>query len=113
MPRRKKGTKGRPLRWSVLAMNSLLDVADWEEFWGGAAEGRRAWNALKGTGHARPSRLLFCEPFWQYTPGVPEALRSYDGLAAIVGGPARDEWLSAHKEARRAWLTTHRRNGNG
>jgi hypothetical protein len=100
MPRRKKSTKGRPLRWSVLAMNALLDLADWEDYWGGEAEARRAWKALKDTA---PGRREYSAPFWAYEPGIPAELRSYDGLPD-GDGYARSEWLDAHTEARRAWL---------
>jgi hypothetical protein len=90
MPRRRRGTKGRPIRWSVLAMNSLLDMPDWVEFWGSEEEARRAWNALKDTA---PGRLEFAAPFWFYEPGIPAELRTFDGIPPVADGNARSEWL--------------------
>ncbi len=90
MPRRKKSTKGRPLRWTLGASWAALEMSCWTEYWGSEAEARRAWLALRAEA---PGRLQYCEPFWYYEPGVPDDLRTFEALPADDDGYVDDDAL--------------------
>ncbi len=73
MPRRKRQSKAR-YEWTLDVHNAALDRGYWEDYWGGAKEGRAAWAVLRGEGHSnlgtRPG------PWWAYEPDVPNELRA-------------------------------------
>lgn len=72
MPKRRRAQRAR-YTWDGDVWNAALDLATWETYWGGPAEGRAAWQRLRDRyrGHLgdRPA------PFWAYED-VPAALRA-------------------------------------
>lgn len=48
MPRLRKVDRTR-YRWTLDTLCAVLEVQMWERFWGGEAEGRAAWEAMRDT----------------------------------------------------------------
>lgn len=90
MPRLRRTSKRHTVTLDVI--NASLDIESWREHWGGDAEAREAWAALRDSW--RQNRGTRPAPFWAYEPGVPAELRAL----ASVNAP---EMLV---ERGRAWL---------
>ncbi len=86
MPRRKRADKRRH-EVNPAVRIAALSRHGWERYWGGAAEGREAWDALgagwaSGHGLLRTNLTTWPGPFWAYTSDIPLAFRA---LADEVG----------------------------
>lgn len=90
MPRLRRTSKRHTVNLDVI--NAAIDIRTWREHWGGDAEAREAWAALRD--QLRTNRGTRPAPFWAYEPNVPAELRA---LAYCDASERLDD-------AGRAWL---------
>jgi hypothetical protein len=97
MPRRIRG-RGRSHRLTRDVLIASLHIDFWREYWGSHSAASAAWAALAPTFPHHPGERP--EPWWSYTPGVPDELRVLP--RDMVEGAAPG--LAAFEARRQRWL---------